>query len=258
MGVDERQRERAILDVTAGLLLRHGYNKFTMSDVADAVGLNRRLVYLLFPSKDALVEAAILREMNTYVEIWSHYLDSDPRGGTVASVYLSLLAVLKQLPLMAAIYTRDEQIFGKYIYRPGNFFAYWPPDIGPTRDFLQAMQEAGAVRQDINTRAVAFILDALTPSILQALSSHTRASGDDSNRPNQPTFDELAEAMAELCQRLLTPSEGANLEAGKAVMRRIVEKVQAQFAVAFRTRRDKAHHEVGSLVELTLEADTHD
>ncbi len=55
MGIDEKARERAILDVTAQLLLRHGYNKLTMSDVADAVGLNRRLVYLLFPSKDALI-----------------------------------------------------------------------------------------------------------------------------------------------------------------------------------------------------------
>ena len=244
MGIDEKERVQAILDVTAELLLRHGYNKLTMSDVADAVGLNRKLVYLLFPSKDALVEALMLREMNTYVEIWSHYLDSDPLGGTVASVYRSLLAVLKQLPLMTAIYTRDEQTFGKYLYRPGNIFTYWPPDPGPTRDFLQAMQEVGAVRQDINTRAIAFILDALSQSILQALSSHTRAPLDDSNRPDQPSFDELVETVAELCERLLTPSAGANLEAGKAVMRRRVEEMQAQFTAALNRRREKAHDDV--------------
>ena len=73
-------------------------------------------------------------------------------------------------PLMTAMYTRDEQTFGKYLSRPGNFFAAWPPDYGSTREYLQAMQEVGAVRQDINTRAMAFILDALTPSILAALS----------------------------------------------------------------------------------------
>src|SRR5215472_17699802 len=210
MGIDEQAREQAMLDVTADLLLRHGYNKLTMSDVADAVGLNRRLVYLLFPSKDALVEALLLREMNTYVEMWNHYLESDPLGGSVASVYRSLLVVLKQLPLMTAVYTRDEQTFGKYLSRPGNFFAHWPPDPGPTRDFLQAMQEVGAVRQNINTRAMAFILDALTPSILAALSSHKRAALSDSNRPDQPSFDELVETVAELCERLLTPKGGAD------------------------------------------------
>jgi len=215
--------------VTAELLLRHGYNKLTMSDVADAVGLNRRLVYLLFPSKDALVEALLRRELNIYADIWNHYQDRDPLGGTVASVYRGLLAALKQLPLMAAMYTRDEQTFGKYLSRPGNFFAAWPPDPGPTREYLQAMQEVGAVRQDINTRAMAFILDALTPSILAALSSHTRAPLADSNGPDQPSFDELVETVAGLCDCLLTPKAGANLEAGKALMRRKIDEVQAQF-----------------------------
>src|SRR5437667_12737672 len=188
MGIDEKERERAILDVTAELLLRHGYNKVTMSDVADAIGLNRRLVYLLFPSKDALIKALLLRELNSYADVWNRYLERDPLGGTVASVYRGLLATLKQFPLMAAMYTRNAQTFGKYLCRPGNLFASWPPDPGPTRNFLQAMQEVGAVRQDINTRAVAFILDALTPSILAALSSHRRAALSDSNRGDQPSF----------------------------------------------------------------------
>ncbi|SRR5258707_11564498 len=243
MGIDENERERAIFDVTAELLLRHGYNKLTMSDVADAVGLNRRLVYLLFPSKDALVEALLLREMNTYVQMWSHYLDRDPLGGTVASVYRSLLVVLKQLPLMTAMYTRDEQMFGKYLSRPGSFFAHWPPDPGPTREFLQTMQEVGAVRQDINTRAAAFILDALAPSILAALSPHKRGPRDDSTRPDQPSFDELVETVAEFCERLLAPKGRANLEAGKALMRRRVEEVQAQLAAALNRRREKVHDE---------------
>ncbi len=81
MGIDEKARERSILDVTAQLLLRHGYNKVTMSDVADAVGLNRRLVYLLFPSKDALIKALLLREVNLYAEAWKRYLERDPLGG---------------------------------------------------------------------------------------------------------------------------------------------------------------------------------
>src|SRR5215467_8308762 len=114
MRINEEQRERAILDVTAQLLIRHGYNKLTMSDVADRVSLNRRLVYLLFPSKDALVEALLLRELHVYVGGWGHALESDPLGGSVASVFRSLFVALKPLPLMTAMYTRDAQTFGKY------------------------------------------------------------------------------------------------------------------------------------------------
>jgi AcrR family transcriptional regulator len=233
MGIDEKERERAILDVTAQLLLRHGYNKVTMSDVADAVGLNRRLVYLLFPSKDALIQALLLREVNSYTEVWKRYLESDPLGGTVASVYRGLLVVLKQFPLMTAMYTRDAQTFGTYLSKPGSFFANFPPDLGPTREYLQAMQEIGVVRQDINTRAMAFILDALAPSILAALSSHRSAPLDDSDRPDQPSFEELAETVAGLCECLLTrDAAGANLATAKALMRRKIEEVQAQFTEA--------------------------
>jgi AcrR family transcriptional regulator len=228
MGIDEQARERAILDVTAELLLRHGYNKVTMSDVADAVGLNRRLVYLLFPSKDALIQALLLREVKLYADVWNHYLEYDPQGGTVASVYRGLLATLKQLPLMAAIYRRDEQTFGKYLSRPGSFFVAWPPDPGPTREYLQAMQEIGAVRQDINTRAMAFILDALAPTILATLSAQTKAPLDDSTKPDQPPFDEVVETVAALCDCLLAPTAVANLEAGKAMMRRKIEEAQAR------------------------------
>src|SRR2546426_5901918 len=175
MGIDEKERERAILDVTVELLLRHGYNKVTMSDVADAVGLNRRLVYLLFPSKDALIKALLLRELNIYAEVWNRSLESDPLGGTVASVCRGLLAALKQFPLMTAMYTRDEQTFGKYLSRPGNFFASWPLDPGPTRENLQAMQEIEAVRQAFTTRPMAFILNALPLPILPPLSFQPKA-----------------------------------------------------------------------------------
>ena len=232
MGVDEQAREQAILDVTAELLLRHGYNKVTMSDVAHAVGLNRRLVYLPFPSKDALIKALLLRELHTYAEVWNLYLETDPRGGTVASVYRGLLATLQQLPLMAAMYRRDPQIFGRYLSRPGSFFAHWPPDPGPTREYLLAMQGVGAVRQDINTRAVAFILDALAPSILAALSSRTKAPLDDSTRPDQPSFDELVDTVAELCECLLTPKAGANLAAGKVIMLQKIAEAQVKFSDA--------------------------
>jgi hypothetical protein len=56
--------------------------------------------------------------------------------------------------------------------------------------------------------------------LLAALSSHTKAPLDDSNRPDQPSFDELVETVAGLCECLLTPKAGANLEAGKSKRRR--------------------------------------
>jgi AcrR family transcriptional regulator len=224
----QEEREQTILDAAAELLLRHGYNKTTMSDVADAMGLHRGLVYLHFTSKDELVEALIVRELRKYGALWSNHLEADPLGGTVASTYRSVLYALKQVPLMAAILTRDEQTFGKYLRKPGNLFARLPTT-SLTHDVLLAMQEAGAVRQDANIAAMAFILDALTPAILETLTSHMGVPHGDSQHSGRPSYDELMETIAEMLERTLTPAEGANLEAGKAVMRQGIENARAQF-----------------------------
>ena len=80
------------------------------------------------------------------------------------------------------------------------------------------------------------LMDRLLPSILAALSSHRSAPPGGSNRPDQPSFDELVETVAKICELLLTrDAAGENLEAGKAIMRRKIEEAQAQFTEANET-----------------------
>lgn len=238
MGIDEKEREQAILDAAATLLLRHGYNKTTMSDVANAVDLNRALIYLHFKSKDEVVEALILRELERYGALWSQALKADPLGGSIASIYRGMVPVLKQLPLMAAILVQDEQTFGKYLRKPGNLFIHLTPAI-TTREALQAMQELGVVRQDVNIAAMTFIMDALTPAILETLSFQREAPSTDSERLGKPSYEELMDTMTEMLDRMLTPESGANLQAGKAALLQGVENVQAHFTTFWEQQKKK-------------------
>ncbi|WP_329405768.1 TetR/AcrR family transcriptional regulator [Nocardia vinacea] len=223
MVVNEQERDQAILDAAAELLLRLGYNKLTMGDVADAVALHRGLVYLRFKSKDELVEAVARRELDRYSQRWSEHLLADPRGGSVASVYRAMAGALQQLPLAAAIVARDEEIFGKYLRRPGNLFENMK-DRG-TQSFLQDMQQAGAVRREVDTRAMAFILDALTPA-LRLTFPH---SGGQSADTGLPAAEEVVDALAELLELGLTPPTGADLAAGKAIMLDALATARAKF-----------------------------
>ena len=236
MGIDEKESEQTILDAAAKLLIHQGYNKTTMSDVADAVDLNRALIYLHFKSKDEIVEALIVRELGRYGALWSQTLEADPLGGSVASIYRGMVPTLKHLPLMAAILTRDEQTFGKYLRKPGNLLASLTSPI-LTRDALQAMQERGVVRQDVNIVAMAFIIDALTPVILQTLSFRREAPGGDSERVGRPSYEEVMVSMTEMLDRMLTPESGANLEAGKAALLQGVESIQVRFEAWEQSRR---------------------
>lgn len=226
MGVNEREREQAILDATAGLLLRLGYDKLTMGDVAQAVALHRGLVYLHFKSKDELVEAVLIRELDRYVETWREQVEADPRGGDVAGVYRAMVHVLKTLPLASAISARDPEVFGKYLRKPSNLFERRPSTLG-MREFLHMMQQAGTMRRDVDTRAVAFILDALTPALRRTFTAD-RAAAD----PDQPTSDELLETLADLLDRALTPPDGADLANGRALLLGGLDQVRAALAAA--------------------------
>nr|BBH87542.1 hypothetical protein KTC_22930 [Thermosporothrix sp. COM3] len=223
------EREQTILDAAAELLLRYGYNKLTMSDVANAAGLHRGLVYLRFPSKDELIDALIFRELMRYAETWHACFEADPQSGTVAAIYRSTLAAIKQLPLAVPLLTRDEHIFGKYLRKPGNVFTQLT-NVSVTRDFLQAMREVGAIRNDVSIDAMAVIMDKLSLSIIEALSSPHTASV-------QP--EELVETIARMLEAMLTP-EGANLEAGKALLNDWLRQRQARLAsLKEQTKRER-------------------
>lgn len=214
--MDNSDREQQILDVAADLIIRHGYDKTTMGDVADAVGISRPLVYTHFKSKDILLEALIVREMIKYGHLWLGYIESDLQGGTVGSVYRSILKALQQTPLLAAIVTRSEGTFGKYLRRQNNVFSSIQT---PTlmRDLLAVMQEEGAIREDVDVDAMAYIMDGISASMVDS-----SIVGD---RP-APDYEILLATVAEMLDRMLTPEGGGNLEAGKQVIREFADNAK--------------------------------
>jgi AcrR family transcriptional regulator len=72
-------RKQAILDAAARLIIQSGYDKTTIGDVADAIGLNRALVYGYFKSKDDLLSELIRCEMLKYGQLWFDHLMADPK-----------------------------------------------------------------------------------------------------------------------------------------------------------------------------------
>jgi AcrR family transcriptional regulator len=217
MAIDSQTRKQALLDAAASLIIQYGYDKTTIGDVADAIGLNRALVYGYFKSKDDLLEALVRREMRKYGELWFEHLMADPQGGTVASIYRSVAYALKNTPFMAAIVLRDQGTFGKYLRKPGNIFEGMQSQ-NISNGLLQSLQEAGTIRQDVNLQTITYIMDTLANSLI----SLPRTS-------QTPTFDELLETIAEMLDRMLTPEGGGNLEAGKNVMRQFAADAQKFF-----------------------------
>jgi hypothetical protein len=135
----------------------------------------------------------------------------------VASIYRSIAHALKNNPFMAAIVTRDEGTFGKYLRRPGNIFEGKQPQSMST-SLLQALQEAGTIRHGVNISTITHIMDVLANDLVSP-----------SKVASAPPYYELLATIAEMFDRMLTPENGGNAEAGKRVLRQFAAEATAFF-----------------------------
>ena len=97
------RRAERVLDAATTLLLRWGYRKTTIDDVAREAGVSKGTIYLYWPDKNALFRAALLRaQQQAAVEVQQR-IAADPEGGLPHRLWThGLLAALAN-PLMAAI-----------------------------------------------------------------------------------------------------------------------------------------------------------
>jgi len=56
------ERERRILEAAAKLIAHYGFDKTTVSDIANEAGISKGAVYLHYKSKDDLFDALIIHE----------------------------------------------------------------------------------------------------------------------------------------------------------------------------------------------------
>jgi TetR/AcrR family acrAB operon transcriptional repressor len=229
---DNDEREQQILDAAAAVIIQLGYDKTTMSDIAEAVGVSRRTVYLYFNGKEELFEALLYREYMQYAQTWLEQIEADPRGGTIGGFYRATFHAVNRHPLIAAMLRRDTRVVGNYLRKRDNLFAQMYSEVN-TPGFFQALQAAGAIRQDIDAAVIEHIVEML---------SYGQLTIGDFKPPNQfPPYDAVMEALADMMDRALRPEDaargtGADSGAGKTIVRQITASARAQMERIKQTR----------------------
>ncbi len=110
-----RREERAqrILDVAAALILRWGYNKTTIDDIARQAGVAKGTIYLHWKTREALFRALMHRERLALLTDLRQRIVADPLGGTLhAMLKHTTLALMSRRAAeggAAARYGRDRQ-----------------------------------------------------------------------------------------------------------------------------------------------------
>lgn len=220
---DNNEREQQILAAAAAVIMHLGYDKTTMSDIADEAGVSRGTVYFYFKSKEELFEALVYHEYLKYAQTWLGHIEADPHGGTIGGYYRAVFRSVNSHPFMASIMRREWRVLGNYLRKPDNLFA-WMQTSSITENFIRDLQAAGTIRPDIDP--------AIAVHLLELISAGQLTVGEFRSLAQSPPVEAVMEAVADMMDRYLTPEGGGNSEAGKEVIRQITTAAKAQLEQA--------------------------
>ncbi|HEY3684304.1 MAG TPA: TetR/AcrR family transcriptional regulator [Streptosporangiaceae bacterium] len=208
-------RADRILDSAGELMLRHGYRKVTIEDVARGAKIGKGTVYLHWRTKDDLFMALLARESVRMVEDVAARLRADPEEVLPHRLMrMTYLAALRK-PLLLAIVTGDTEILGRMAETEIN-------EVGAaTNDrFYDVLTDYGLLRDDIPNLPYAlrgatggfYVLDRVDPESAlgpeagaDALAHVVRAAFEPARRPRRSVLVGAAGALIEVFEDLIPP-----------------------------------------------------
>ncbi|WP_220447638.1 TetR/AcrR family transcriptional regulator [Nonomuraea diastatica] len=113
-----RERADRILDAAEELLLRHGYRKVTVEDIATRAEVGKGTVYLHWRTKMELFEALLLRESIEVVEEFAEMLRQDPAQVQPHRFARASFLTTSRRPLLRAMFTTDLDLLDKLARHP--------------------------------------------------------------------------------------------------------------------------------------------
>jgi AcrR family transcriptional regulator len=107
------QRTQRILDVAGELVLRWGYKRVSIEEIARHAGIGKGTVYLHFHSRTWLFMAVLMRESLALIDELIAAIHTDPAALLPAEqTRLTYLAVMRR-PLLRAMFERDSELLGE-------------------------------------------------------------------------------------------------------------------------------------------------
>ncbi|MGO8950235.1 MAG: TetR/AcrR family transcriptional regulator [Ktedonobacterales bacterium] len=215
---DERRlREEHILDAASDLLVRFGYRKTTIDDVAREAGVGKGTIYLHWQDKNELFRAAIWREQERFTEEVKQRIAADPEGGLLhRAVAHGMLATLSS-PLMAAMFTGKSDIYNGVLGAYDQ--SYINQLVTDTNTYLVQLQDSGLIRRDLPVPLITYLITALKVGIIYL--------PDVVGQQQAPSIEELAESLSDLIRRWLEPEDlPRDSQAGKRSFNELMGKIK--------------------------------
>jgi AcrR family transcriptional regulator len=207
---DERTlREERLLDAAATLLVRWGYRRTSIDDVAREAGVGKGTIYLHWKNKNDLFRAAIWRANHQVSEDLKQRIAADPEGGLPHRLWMhSMLAALAN-PLVTAMIKGQPDLF------QGLIGAFDPKArgqlVGNADTYVARLQQAGLIRADLPVPVITYLIAALKMGVITA--------PDLVGQDHLPSMEQLAQALSDLIRRWLKPEQlPSDTTAGKQAL----------------------------------------
>jgi AcrR family transcriptional regulator len=210
----EDARAERLLDAAARLLVRLGYRRVTIDDVAREAGVGKGTVYLHFRTKEALFVTVLLRENRSVLAGIIERMRADPAEVMPARLMSSVYRHLARNPVTRSLYLGQIELFGKLAQEAvgtlGEFIARRDAVL---TEHLRLLSEADLLRPGLDTRARQYLLSSVATGFF-LLDPATLASA-----PADP--DERADLLGYAIHRVLEgPEPAPNREVAGAVIAR--------------------------------------
>ncbi|MGB7338252.1 MAG: TetR/AcrR family transcriptional regulator [Phototrophicaceae bacterium] len=206
-----------ILSTAKALFLHYGYDKTTINDIARDAGIAKSTLYTRWNKKEDLFDALIWYESKQYAETWIERVENDPNSGTYGGWMRHALSAFFENEFLRVLYKNDRRIIGNMLKRQGleNLFLQ---RIQVFMGFFKKMQDAGAVRQDIDPLTLTYLMNSLQYGLIHFVdiipASHT------------PELDETLTMMVDMLDHYITPLDGVDNDAGKTVLREFMTTIR--------------------------------
>src|SRR5512133_3239278 len=107
------ERAHRILDAATALILRWGYNKTTIDDIARQAGVAKGTIYLHWKTREALFAGLMTREKLLFAQDFKRRILADPEGCTLRGIAKHTALAVLHRPLIKALVLRDQEVLGK-------------------------------------------------------------------------------------------------------------------------------------------------
>ncbi|MHA6794609.1 TetR/AcrR family transcriptional regulator [Pseudonocardia bannensis] len=232
-------RRELLLEVAADLIARHGFAKTAVADVAEAAGIAKGSVYREFASKDELLAALLRTRSLRLIERVCEAVEADPDGSRLSAVYRHGLRALLDDPLLCALYTRDSRVLGALVrgHGPGSPHPDWAGEI------VLALRDAGLIRSDLPTDAVAHVLGVITTGMITI--------GGTAGTGPAPAVEGTFRVLTELIAGGLEPVAPADPGSGRRAVRALADRFGARIAGSDQPEREQppGRHTAGPAVD---------